>query len=398
MAGVVLQDGRELDAAMVVSSADARRSLLELVEPGWLDPDLIRALRHVRRRGVAARLRIQLDRSPGFVALALAPSLDYLERAYDDAKHGRVSRQPYVEARCDAQHRVEVHVQYAPYGADCSKLGDTVLAMLSEHWGDAAPHEGELLSPQDLEQSEGWPEGQPHHAELSLDQALWMRPLPELARYRTPIHGLWLCGAGHASRRRHRRRRGIQLCAGNPSPLNGCCLRCWSSPARRPRRPPTGCRATARDTATFTVSGVSAGGYMAVQMHIAHSSRITGVGALAAGPYYCAQGSISTAVNNCMTPGAWSPLPSAAVVKGHVERFAMEKRIDPPGYLARGRAWLFSGTQDSTVKPEVVDALARLVRCLQYQARGGQGQAGRSCHGYPRRRQCLRRKRAAVHQ
>ena len=114
------------------------------------------------------------------------------------------------------------------------------------------------------------------------------------------------------------------------------------------------------DTATFTVSGVSAGGYMAVQMHIAHSSRITGVGALAAGPYYCAQGSISTAVNNCMTPGAWSPLPSAAVVKGHVERFAMEKRIDPPGYLARGRVWLFSGTQDSTVKPEVVDALARL--------------------------------------
>jgi poly(3-hydroxybutyrate) depolymerase len=116
----------------------------------------------------------------------------------------------------------------------------------------------------------------------------------------------------------------------------------------------------AAETATFTVSGVSAGGYMAVQMHIAHSSRITGVGALAAGPYYCAQGSISTAVNNCMTPGAWSPLPSAAVVKGHVERFAMEKRIDPPGYLARGRAWLFSGTQDSTVKPEVVDALARL--------------------------------------
>ena len=91
---------------------------------------------------------------------------------------------------------MEVHVQYAPYGVDCSKLGDTVLAMLSEHWGDAAPHEGELLSPQDLEQSEGWPEGQPHHAELSLDQALWMRPLPELARYRTPIHGLWLCGAG----------------------------------------------------------------------------------------------------------------------------------------------------------------------------------------------------------
>ena len=71
------------------------------------------------------------------------------------------------------------------------------------------------------------------------------------------------------------------------------------------------------DSAIFTVSGVSAGGYMAVQMHVAHSSRITGVGALAAGPYYCAQGSISTAVNNCRTPGAWSPLPSAGVLKSH---------------------------------------------------------------------------------
>lgn len=114
------------------------------------------------------------------------------------------------------------------------------------------------------------------------------------------------------------------------------------------------------DSATFTVSGVSAGGYMAVQMHVAHSSRITGVGALAAGPYYCAQGSISTAVNNCMTPGAWSPLPSAGVLKSHVERMAMEKRIDPPGYLSRGRAWLLWGTQDRTVSPEVVDGLARL--------------------------------------
>lgn len=114
------------------------------------------------------------------------------------------------------------------------------------------------------------------------------------------------------------------------------------------------------ESATFTVSGVSAGGYMAVQMHVAHSSRITGVGALAAGPYYCAQGSISTAVNNCMTPGAWSPLPSAGVIKGHIERLAMEKRIDPPGYLSRGRAWLFWGTRDRTVGPEVVDGLARL--------------------------------------
>ena len=113
------------------------------------------------------------------------------------------------------------------------------------------------------------------------------------------------------------------------------------------------------ESSTFTVSGVSAGGYMAVQMHVALSSRVSGVGALAAGPYWCAQGSISTAMNNCMTPGTWSPLPSTGVLKANVERLAIDKRIDPPGYLAKSRVWLFSGTQDQTVKPEVVAALGR---------------------------------------
>jgi phytoene dehydrogenase-like protein len=194
VAGVVLKDGRELAATLVVSSADPRRSLLELVEPGWLDPELARALRHVRRRGVAARLRLQLDRSPGFASLALAPSLDYLERAYDDAKHGRVSRAPYVEARCDERHRMEVLLQYIPRQANTRGLAEKIVALLSEHWGDAQPQHAELAAPRELEEFEGWPEGQPHQAELALDQALWMRPLPELARYRTPIRGLWLCG------------------------------------------------------------------------------------------------------------------------------------------------------------------------------------------------------------
>lgn len=194
-AGVVLSDGREVAASIVISSVDPRRSLLDLVDPGWLDPELLRAVGHVRQRGVAARVRIDLDRAPGFSALTIAPSLDYLEHAYDDAKHGRVSRQPYVEARCEG-NRVEALVQYAPYGADCAGLDDTVMALLSEHWGEAQPQQGEFLAPRELEQAEGWPEGQPHHAELSLDQALWMRPVPELANYRTPIQGLWLCGPG----------------------------------------------------------------------------------------------------------------------------------------------------------------------------------------------------------
>jgi phytoene dehydrogenase-like protein len=196
VAGVVLKDGRELPASVVVSSVEPRRSLLELVEPGWLDPRFARALCNVRRRGVAARLRLQLDRAPGFGVLALAPSLDYLERAYDDAKYGRVSTEPYVEARCDERHRIEAIVQYAPYGADCGDLSEKAIALLAGHWGEAQAQHAEVSGPRELEQFEGWPEGQPHHAELSLDQALWMRPLPELAHYRAPIEGLWLCGPG----------------------------------------------------------------------------------------------------------------------------------------------------------------------------------------------------------
>ena len=115
----------------------------------------------------------------------------------------------------------------------------------------------------------------------------------------------------------------------------------------------------AADTASFTVSGLSSGGYMAVQVHVAHSSRVKGAGALAAGPYYCAQGSLWTAVNNCMSPGAWTPLPEMNLLKTHTDRFARERVIDPTSNLASARVWLFSGTQDRTVEGAVVQALAR---------------------------------------
>jgi poly(3-hydroxybutyrate) depolymerase len=113
------------------------------------------------------------------------------------------------------------------------------------------------------------------------------------------------------------------------------------------------------DASTFTVSGVSSGGNMAVQMHVAHSSRVTGVGALAAVPYYCAQGSLWTAMNHCMTPGAWTPLPRAESLREHADRFARERRIDPTQNLGSARIWLFSGSRDRTVQPAVVQGLSR---------------------------------------
>jgi len=108
---------------------------------------------------------------------------------------------------------------------------------------------------------------------------------------------------------------------------------------------------------TYTASGLSSGAYMAVQLHVAHSSVIKGIGAIAGGPYYCAQGSLWTAHYNCMTPGAWWPLPATSTLKAQTEALAKAGRIDATQNVASARVWLFSGTQDRTVYPDVVKAL-----------------------------------------
>ena len=182
VSGVVLDDGEELAASLVVSTADPRRTLLDLVEPGWLDPDLARDLRHVRSRGVAAKVALTLERAPDWETLTLAPSLDYVERAYDDAKYARTSAQPWLDVVVDGKS-AEVHVQYAKAGEDTSAA---VIRLLAPYLS--------IKDARTLPPPASWPERQPHQAELALDQALWMRPLPELAGYRTPIKGLWLGG------------------------------------------------------------------------------------------------------------------------------------------------------------------------------------------------------------
>jgi poly(3-hydroxybutyrate) depolymerase len=111
-------------------------------------------------------------------------------------------------------------------------------------------------------------------------------------------------------------------------------------------------------SAGVTVSGVSSGAFMAVQFHVAHSASVAGAGALAGGPYYCAQGSWWAAYWNCMTPGTWDPLPATAWLMSRVEAFAAAGRIDSTKGLAGAPVWLFSGTRDRTVYPEVVKALA----------------------------------------
>jgi phytoene dehydrogenase-like protein len=206
---VVLDGGEEIEASAIVSGLSPARTLLDLIDPGLLDPELARAIRNIRGRGVSAQLSLTLDRDPGFRTAVIAPSLDHLERAYDDVKYGRPSSRPYIEARslgsnAAGRHRAHIHVQFVPrvlaegeWDANVAdRFARSVLAYLSEYVPNLADSviEQHIVTPADMEHVHGWPQGQTYHAELALDQVLWMRPVPALAQYRTPIESLYLCG------------------------------------------------------------------------------------------------------------------------------------------------------------------------------------------------------------
>ena len=223
--GVVLANGEELSAPLVLSSADARSTLLSMAGPAELDPELVRALQNIRYRGVIARVHLALSDLPRFKGvepdalrgiISIAPTLDYIERAYDHAKHGGASKQPMLEvtipsladptAAPQGKHVMSITVQYAPYTLKHGEwdtptrdtLGGEVVRLLERH----APGISKLilhklvLTPVDLEKRYGMPEGSADDGELGLDQILFMRPLPGWSRYQTPIQGLFLGGSG----------------------------------------------------------------------------------------------------------------------------------------------------------------------------------------------------------
>jgi phytoene dehydrogenase-like protein len=231
--GVVLADGSEIQALIVVSNADPRRTFFGLVGPTNLEPRFTRHVRNIIYRGVTAKINLALSGLPQFNGqtdasqlgdcIRISPSLEYLERAYDAAKYGNPSPSPVLDMTIptlldpalapDGQHTMSITMQYAPYNsfgfaqdmlADSDwtgqreQLGDAVLDTVSRYAPDLPSLilDRQILTPLDWEQTYGLTEGSIHHGQMSLDQLLIMRPVSGWSRYRTPVENLFLCGAG----------------------------------------------------------------------------------------------------------------------------------------------------------------------------------------------------------
>ncbi|MBE2221084.1 MAG: NAD(P)/FAD-dependent oxidoreductase [Anaerolineae bacterium] len=225
--GIRLASGAEIKAPIIVSGANPRHTFTQLVDPIELDVSFLRAVRNIKYRGSVAKLNLALSGLPTFTALPdgdtsrlhgriqISPSLIYLEKAYDAAKYGRFSEQPYLDIRIpsladptlapNGQHVMSIHMQYAPFHlreSDWTQqketLTETILSTLSQYAPDLRSHilHSQTLTPLDLETHYGLADGGIYHGQMMLDQLLFMRPVPGWGYYRTPISGLYLNGAG----------------------------------------------------------------------------------------------------------------------------------------------------------------------------------------------------------
>ena len=225
VAAVELASGERIPARRVLSSADPRRTLFGLVGPDQLEPRFMRRVRSIRFRGATAKVNLALSGLPRFVAgpdpaalgghIVISPSLEYLERGADDAKYGRPSARPMLDATIptlldpslapQGQHVMSVTVQWAPYrlreadwDSQREAFGDSVVAELAAYAPglEALVLQRQVLTPLDWERDYGLTEGSIFQGEMGLDQLLFMRPVAGYGQYRTPIAGLYLCGAG----------------------------------------------------------------------------------------------------------------------------------------------------------------------------------------------------------
>jgi phytoene dehydrogenase-like protein len=223
--GVVLSNGDELTAGVVASSLDPRLTFLRLLDRHVLPDEFADDVRRYKFRGSSGKVNLALDALPDFTALpgagphlrgaiSISPGVDYMERAYDEAKYGRFSRKPYIDIVIPSltdpsvappgKHVMSCFVQYAPYhltegtwDEKREEFGDTVVNTIAEYapnFRNIIRHR-QVITPLDLEREWSLSEGNIFQGELTLEQLFFLRPVPGWAQYRTPIANLYMCGS-----------------------------------------------------------------------------------------------------------------------------------------------------------------------------------------------------------
>ena len=201
--GVVLENGDEIDSKVVMSAADPKRTFLQFVEQKHLPDDFVTSIQHFRTRGSSGKVNIALSKLPNFTALpyegngansvlhrgavSISPSIEYIERAFDDAKYGQISKRPYIDMIFPSMidpdmappghHVMSCFVQYAPNIREC------IVGM-------------QVISPKDIERIAGITGGNIFHGELLLHQIFFLRPTPQWADFRTPLKGYYYGASG----------------------------------------------------------------------------------------------------------------------------------------------------------------------------------------------------------
>jgi phytoene dehydrogenase-like protein len=225
--GVVLEDGTEIRARIVLSNADPKRTFLKMVAASELPTEFLHSIRGIKMEGPCAKVNLVLDEEPRFTGTStdatplertfytLVPSLEFAERCYDIAKFGEIPEELWVDcvvsSNADAslappgKHILTCFVQYVPYhlregnwDQKRELLGDRVVKKIAQYAPNVpnAIVARQVLTPLDLERTYGLTEGNIFHGDLRLEQLFFMRPVAGWSRYRTPIDGLYLCGAG----------------------------------------------------------------------------------------------------------------------------------------------------------------------------------------------------------
>jgi phytoene dehydrogenase-like protein len=204
--GVMLANGEEISADKVISSVDPKRTFLSLVGPMNLPPEFVWKTQSIKMRGAVAKVHLLTDGNHGIPegTVVLAPSIKYLEKAYDAAKYGEISEKPYLEVTTSG-NTVSIHFQFAPYALkngdwrlEIKEVENLAVDTLAEYFPNLKSQISNLksLSPLDLETTYGLTEGDLNHSQLMLDQFLFMRPIPSWSNHKTPIDNLYLCGSG----------------------------------------------------------------------------------------------------------------------------------------------------------------------------------------------------------